>query len=172
MSTRCAIGRACDKSQGDVFMRRCYAEHLLALGMGLGAVWARGRALRSPLDESGLRWVFSDTGRRALGCCWCRCACRNTLIACHTRSLPSRHGTLTQRISSVRGGPLDAIGLPPVRVLVIRHDRCLSLAERRPLCTRTRGSWTGATRAPEGEDHVKGQAGVVCKRNGLLPLTL
>jgi putative membrane protein len=38
------------------------ALHLLALGMGLGAVWARGRALRSPLDTSGLRRVFyTDT---------------------------------------------------------------------------------------------------------------
>jgi putative membrane protein len=34
------------------------ALHLLALGMGLGAVWARRRALRSPLDAPGLRWVF------------------------------------------------------------------------------------------------------------------
>lgn len=33
--------------------------HLLALGIGLGAVWARGRALRSPLDASGLRRMFS-----------------------------------------------------------------------------------------------------------------
>ena len=34
------------------------ALHLLALGMGLGAVWARGRALRGPLDDAGLRRVF------------------------------------------------------------------------------------------------------------------
>lgn len=34
------------------------ALHLVALGMGLGAVWGRGRALRSPLDEPGLRRVF------------------------------------------------------------------------------------------------------------------
>lgn len=34
------------------------ALHLLALGVGLGAVWARGRALRGPLDEGGLRRVF------------------------------------------------------------------------------------------------------------------
>jgi putative membrane protein len=32
--------------------------HLLALGIGLGAVWARGRALRSPLDLVTLRQVF------------------------------------------------------------------------------------------------------------------
>lgn len=32
--------------------------HLLALGLGLGAVWARGRTLRSPLDRAGLRRVF------------------------------------------------------------------------------------------------------------------
>src|SRR5712691_6819756 len=60
-------------------------------------------------------------------------------MARHTRSLPSRHGTLTQRISSARGGPSDAIGLPPVCTLVIRHDRCVSLAERGPLCTGTAG---------------------------------
>jgi putative membrane protein len=36
--------------------------HLLALGVGLGAVWARGRALRSQLDAAGLRRVFyADT---------------------------------------------------------------------------------------------------------------
>lgn len=32
--------------------------HLLALGIGLGAVWARGRALRLPLDLATLRQVF------------------------------------------------------------------------------------------------------------------
>jgi putative membrane protein len=32
--------------------------HLLALGIGLGAVWARGRALRSSLDPGTLRQVF------------------------------------------------------------------------------------------------------------------
>jgi transposase-like protein len=44
---------------------------------------------------------------------------------------------------SVCGGPSDAIGLPPVRVLVIHHDRCLSLAARGPLCTRTAGVGRG-----------------------------
>lgn len=34
------------------------ALHLLALGMGMGAVWARGRALRGALDTAGLRRVF------------------------------------------------------------------------------------------------------------------
>src|SRR2546428_13590285 len=38
------------------------ALHLLALGIGLGAVWARGRALRGDLDGPGLRRVFyADT---------------------------------------------------------------------------------------------------------------
>jgi putative membrane protein len=38
------------------------AFHLLALGIGLGAVWCRGRALRAPLDPGGLRQVFlADT---------------------------------------------------------------------------------------------------------------
>jgi putative membrane protein len=32
--------------------------HLLGLGIGLGAVWARGRALTSRLDATGLRSVF------------------------------------------------------------------------------------------------------------------
>jgi putative membrane protein len=36
--------------------------HLLALGIGLGAVWARGRTLRSSLDAGTLRQVFfADT---------------------------------------------------------------------------------------------------------------
>src|SRR2546426_11222521 len=38
------------------------AFHLLALGVGLGAVWARGRAFQSQLDVPGLRRVFyADT---------------------------------------------------------------------------------------------------------------
>ena len=34
------------------------ALHLVALGIGLGSVWARSRALRGPLDPPGLRRVF------------------------------------------------------------------------------------------------------------------
>lgn len=34
------------------------ALHLLGLGIGLGAVWTRSRALRGPLDATGLRRVF------------------------------------------------------------------------------------------------------------------
>jgi putative membrane protein len=34
------------------------AVHLLALGIGLGAVWGRGRALQGPLDAVGLRRAF------------------------------------------------------------------------------------------------------------------
>ena len=38
------------------------AVHLLALGVGLGAVWARGRALQASLDVPTLRPVFyADT---------------------------------------------------------------------------------------------------------------
>jgi putative membrane protein len=38
------------------------ALHLLALGIGLGAVWARGRALRGQVDASNLRRAFyADT---------------------------------------------------------------------------------------------------------------
>jgi putative membrane protein len=33
--------------------------HLLGLGVGLGAVWARGRALRSELNVPGLRRTFA-----------------------------------------------------------------------------------------------------------------
>jgi putative membrane protein len=45
--------------------------HLLALGIGLGAVWARGRALASPLDAAGLRAVFlSDTWWGIAGFLW------------------------------------------------------------------------------------------------------
>lgn len=36
--------------------------HLLALGIGLGAVVARGLALRSRLDGPALRWVFIADG--------------------------------------------------------------------------------------------------------------
>lgn len=34
------------------------AVHLLGLAIGLGAVWARGRALRAPLDVGGVRRVL------------------------------------------------------------------------------------------------------------------
>lgn len=38
------------------------ALHLLALGIGLGAVWARAEGLRGTLDTSGLKRVFyADT---------------------------------------------------------------------------------------------------------------
>src|SRR5213596_3235270 len=38
------------------------AVHLLALGLGIGAIWARGRALRGELDAAGLRRAFyADT---------------------------------------------------------------------------------------------------------------
>ena len=38
------------------------ALHLLGLGVGLGAIYGRSRALRGPLDISGLRRVFvADT---------------------------------------------------------------------------------------------------------------
>src|SRR6266480_1116152 len=38
------------------------AVHLLALGVGLGAVWARGRALKGELDATGLgRAFYADT---------------------------------------------------------------------------------------------------------------
>ena len=33
--------------------------HLLGLAIGLGAVWARGMALKRPLDAAGLRSVFN-----------------------------------------------------------------------------------------------------------------
>ena len=42
-----------------MFLRWLFAAlHLLALGIGMGAVWSRGRALHQPLDAAGLKWVF------------------------------------------------------------------------------------------------------------------
>jgi hypothetical protein len=41
------------------------------------------------------------------------------------------------------------------------------VGHKTPVYTRTCGSWVGATMAPEGEDHVKGQACLGCKRNSL-----
>lgn len=38
------------------------ALHLLGLGIGLGSVWARGQALRGPLDANGLARVFKADG--------------------------------------------------------------------------------------------------------------
>jgi hypothetical protein len=99
--------------------------------------------------------------------CGRRCVGRQRSMAGPTRSLPSRQGTLPQRMSSARGGPSEAIGLPPGRVLSIGHRLGCSLAERRPVYTRTCGSWVGAAMAPEGADHVKGQACLGCKRNSI-----
>jgi putative membrane protein len=46
-----------------MFVRWLFAwMHLLGLGIGLGAVWARARALRGPLDAAGLRRVFHADG--------------------------------------------------------------------------------------------------------------
>ena len=39
------------------------AVHLLALGIGLGAIWGRARALSGPLDAAGMRRVYAaDAG--------------------------------------------------------------------------------------------------------------
>jgi len=38
------------------------AVHLLALGIGLGAVWARARCLREPIDRASLRRAFAADG--------------------------------------------------------------------------------------------------------------
>lgn len=38
------------------------ATHLLALGIGLGAVWARARGLREPIDRASLRRAFAADG--------------------------------------------------------------------------------------------------------------
>ena len=47
------------------------ALHLFALGIGLGAVWARARALSGPLDPNGLKRVFAADGWwGGAGCCW------------------------------------------------------------------------------------------------------
>jgi putative membrane protein len=46
-----------------VLIRWIFATlHLVGLGVGLGAVWARARALRGPLDPAGLRRVFYADG--------------------------------------------------------------------------------------------------------------
>jgi putative membrane protein len=45
--------------------------HLLGLGVGLGAVVARGLALRSRLDRQGVRWVFlADTAWGVAALLW------------------------------------------------------------------------------------------------------
>ena len=46
-----------------MFIRWLFAAmHLLALGIGLGSIWGRARALGEPLDAAGLRRVFyADT---------------------------------------------------------------------------------------------------------------
>jgi putative membrane protein len=42
-----------------MFIRWLFAAlHLLALGIGLGAIWARAQAFRGPLDTAGLKRLF------------------------------------------------------------------------------------------------------------------
>jgi putative membrane protein len=42
-----------------MFARWVFAAlHLLALGVGLGAIWSRARAFRGPLDVAGLKRLF------------------------------------------------------------------------------------------------------------------
>jgi putative membrane protein len=55
-----------------MFVRWLFAwMHLLGLGIGLSAVWARARALRGPLDAAGLRRVFyADGWWGAAGVIW------------------------------------------------------------------------------------------------------
>lgn len=55
-----------------MFVRWLFAwMHLLGLGIGLAAVWARARALRGPLDAAGLRRVFyADGWWGAAGVIW------------------------------------------------------------------------------------------------------
>src|SRR5207249_2618397 len=56
-----------------------------------------------------------------------------------------------------------------------RPDMCCSAylvkCARRSVVARTRQELDRATMAPEGKDHVKGQARLGCKRNDLRPLT-
>src|SRR5215510_7445341 len=85
-----------------------------------------------------------------------------------------RHGTLTHTISSLCGGPSDAIGLPPAHTLMeLSSLPFFSRAAhgRRLVGTRLWGTGMGTAGAPKRENHVKGQACLVCKRNSLLPLT-
>jgi uncharacterized membrane protein len=45
--------------------------HLLALAIGLPAVWLRGRALRAPVDASGFRRLFAaDTAWGVAAALW------------------------------------------------------------------------------------------------------
>ena len=47
------------------------ALHLLALGIGLGSVWARSRSLRGSLDDAGVRRVLAaDTWWGVAGFLW------------------------------------------------------------------------------------------------------
>jgi hypothetical protein len=113
-------------------------------------------------------------GGTGSGCC-CRCSWCKSSMARHTRSLPSRHGTLTHTISSLCGGPSDAIGLPPAHMLMMLSSLPFfsrAAHGRRPGMPRLWGTGMGTAVAPKWKNHVKGQACLGCKRNSLLPLTL
>src|SRR5262245_16290546 len=55
-------------------------------------------------------------------------------------------------------------------LLFIKRNQCL--AGRHARCTRLGRRSPGAMTAPEGEDHVKVQASLGCKRNIMPPLVL
>ncbi len=79
--------------------------HLLALGIGLGAVWARARGLRGPLDVPGLRRVFAaDTWWGIAAVLWIGTGLVRAFGELEKRS--------AWRIRAGRGETIDARGAP------------------------------------------------------------
>jgi putative membrane protein len=109
--------------------------HLLALPLGLGAVWARARALRGSLDADGLRRVFVADSLWGLAA-----------VVWISTGLIRAFGTLEK-------GPYYYIGEPAFR-LKLALLLIILLLEIRPMATLIR--WR--LRARRGEPVVTGAA--------------
>src|SRR5436190_23193062 len=87
------------------------ALHYLALAIGLPAVFSRGRALKGPLDDAGLRQLFAaDTAWGLAALLWSPARLRRPgeglVLLPGERPLPAEDGPLPGRRGA--GGPADA----------------------------------------------------------------
>ncbi|HEX4628611.1 MAG TPA: DUF2214 family protein [Gemmatimonadales bacterium] len=105
------------------------ALHLLALGIGLGAVWARGHALQGELDTTGLRRVFyADTWWGIAAALWLTTGLIRTFAGLEKGSVYYLHNHLFWAKMALLGFIL-ALEVSPMLAL-IRWRRVVARGER------------------------------------------